>query len=152
MKISNNFTLEEMTVSSTAKRLGIDNTPDEKSKENIIRLVKQVLQPIRDKWGAPIVVSSGYRCPKLNKAVNGASTSQHTNGSAVDFHTVSDTLEDNKKLYDLVIGLAKRGIINCRQIIWEYGKKNVGPDWIHISINCAGYSLKNNQILQLGAK
>ena len=144
MKISNNFTLEELTASTTAKEKKIDNTPNDKIKNNLIILVKEVLQPIRNEYGKPIIVSSAYRCDKLNKAVGGAKNSDHKFGCAADIHTISDTKEDNKKLFDLIVEMAKAGRIHCRQIINEYGY-----NWIHVSINSEYNSHRDNQILHI---
>ena len=144
MKISNNFTLEELYKSYTADSLKIDNKPNEKMKNNLIILVKEVLQPIRDAFGQPIIVSSGYRCSKLNKAVGGAANSDHLYGSAADIHTKSDKPEDNKVLFDTICMLAKTKKIKCRQIIDEYGY-----NWVHVSINNEYNSKKDNQILHI---
>lgn len=85
MKISKNFTFEEFTASDTAKAEGIINqVTDFDTRDNIISLVKEVLQPLRDKLQKPISISSGYRCPKLNELVGGAKNSYHKNGSAAD--------------------------------------------------------------------
>ena len=75
--ITPNFSYQEMTKSLTAKRKGIDNTPSVASYINLTKLCKFILQPIRDKWGAAIIVSSGYRCPQVNKLVGGVSNSDH---------------------------------------------------------------------------
>lgn len=150
MKISTNFTLNEMIASNAAKKYSIKNMPNAAQLENIINLVNNVLQPIRDEFKEPIIVDSGFRCPTLNKQVNGASNSDHLYGAAADIHTKSDSLTDNKKLWDLIIKLKNDGKISCRQIIWEYGKKNVGPSWIHISINNKQNSKKSNQIVYKG--
>lgn len=144
MKISENFTLEELYRSYTADSMGIDNKPNEKIKNNLIILVKEVLQPIRNEYGKPIIVSSGYRCEKLNKAVGGANNSDHKFGCAADIHTLSDSKEDNKKLFDLIVEMAKEGKIKCRQIINEFGYS-----WIHVSINNEYNTNKNNQILHI---
>lgn len=144
MKISNNFTLEELYKSYTADSLKIDNKPNEKMKNNLIILVKEVLQPIRDAFGQPIIVSSGYRCSKLNKAVGGAANSDHLYGCAADIHTKSDKPEDNKVLFDTICMLAKTKKIKCRQIIDEYGY-----NWVHVSINNEYNSKKDNQILHI---
>lgn len=71
------FTINELTRSATAKRLGIDNTPNKSIRANLEALGENVLDPLREAWGAPIIVTSGYRCQRLNKAVGGASNSQH---------------------------------------------------------------------------
>ena len=99
-KFSKNFTYEELVNSATAKRLKIDNTPNEEQKEKLKRLAVEILQPIRDKYGKPIVVTSGFRCAKLNNAVGGAKTSQHCKGEAADIRSVSDTRKDNFELFN----------------------------------------------------
>ena len=87
------FTLEEMTASPTARRLSIDNTPTPRIVENLQLLVDHVLDPLRQKWGQPIVVTSGYRCPKLNAVVHGATRSQHIYGQPRRQHG-SDEMPD----------------------------------------------------------
>ena len=72
------FTMNELCASATARRLGISNEPDKWQEENLRRLVDHVLDPLREAWGAPVIVTSGYRCPRLNAAVGGARRSQHT--------------------------------------------------------------------------
>lgn len=148
--ITKNFSWEEMQFSQTAQRIKIDNSIPAKYRENMERLCKEVLQPIRDAWGKPIVISSGYRCPKLNKAVGGAANSQHAFGSAADIHTVENTLTENKKLWDVIITLATAGKIKCRQIIWEYGKKGVGMKWIHLSVNDSEHARQENKQIFVG--
>lgn len=139
-----NFTINELTKSAAAKNLGIDNTPNLEIKNNLWRLIKEVLQPIRDAWGQPIIVTSGYRCQKLNRAIGGAINSDHVYGCAADIHTVTDTRDDNKKLFDLIIKLKDEGVITCRQIIDEYNY-----NWIHVSINNNYNKYKENQILHI---
>lgn len=84
MKISKNFSLEEFTHSDTALRQGIDNAPGSEQIINLCALVHHVLQPLRDHYGQPVKISSGFRCPALNKAVGGVSRSQHMRGQAAD--------------------------------------------------------------------
>ena len=118
-----------MTRSLTARNRGIDNTPDEQCSANLEALCQQILQPIRDAWGAPIIVSSGYRCPALNKAVGGAAQSDHMYGCAADIKTVVDTPERNKELYLLIKKMYQDGKLpRLKQCIDEYGY-----DWIHVS-------------------
>lgn len=148
MKLSKSFSLEELVASSTAKKLNIDNTPGTKELTNLIKLVTTVLQPIRDKYGKPIIISSGYRCPKLNKAVGGSATSQHKIGQAADIHSLSNTEKDNMILWNIICDMVKNGEIKTGQYIFEYGYKAVGPDWIHVST--PGNHL--NQKLYIGAK
>ena len=145
MRLSKNFTLEEMVASATATRLGIDNTPTEAVKQNLARLATQVMQRIRDRWGQPLIVSSGYRSPALNAAVGGSKTSQHCLGQACDFHAVNRAY--NGKLYALIQEMVRKGEITCGQIIWEYGTKQ-NPQWIHVSLP-GGH---RNQFLKIGVK
>lgn len=130
------FTIAELTKSATASRRRIDNTPSSTIKANLTELVDNILDPLREAWGAPIIVSSGYRSPKLNRAVGGAKTSQHMYGQAADIRTVSDKPSDNKKLFDLILKLN----LPYDQLIDEYGY-----NWIHVS-----YSPRNRkQILHI---
>ena len=116
--------MNEMTRSATAKRYGINNSPSPEVAHNIRNLVEKILDPLREAWGQPIIVSSGYRCPRLNKIVKGAPSSQHLLGQAADIHTVSDRTEDNKRLFDLIQSLH----LPFDQLIDEYGY-----NWIHVS-------------------
>lgn len=118
------FTIRELTASATAARKGIDNTPDNVARANLTSLVANILDPLREAYGKPIIVTSGYRCPKLNKAVGGAAKSQHMKGQAADIRTVSDTVEDNRELFNLIIKLR----LPFDQLIDEYGY-----NWIHVS-------------------
>lgn len=118
------FTIQELTKSATASRRGINNTPDEIVKMNLTLLVENILDPLREAWGAPIIVTSGYRCGRLNKAVGGAAKSQHMYGQAADIRTVSDKPSDNKKLFDLIRELK----LPYDQLIDEYNY-----NWVHVS-------------------
>ena len=117
MKLSNNFSLEELIKSDTANKCEIKNTPNSLELKNLTNLATKVLQPIRDTFGKPIIISSGFRSIQLNKKVGGASNSDHLFGAAADIHTSSNTYEDNKKLYDTIISLKNKGKISCGQII-----------------------------------
>lgn len=139
MRITDNFTLEEFTRSTTATANNIDNTPTAYERENIIRLVKDILQPIRNKYGKAITVTSGYRSPVLNRYVKGSSTSQHLKGEAADI-----TSTDNKKLWDIIVDMINNNEITVGQLIWEKGTKKC-PSWIHISLPYH----KTNEILYL---
>jgi len=131
------FNYYELTASSTAKRKGIDNTPDATVRANLTALVANILDPLREAYGKPIVVSSGYRSPKLNRAVGGAAKSQHVTGQAADIHTLSDTPADNKKLYDMILKLK----LPFDQLINEYNF-----NWVHVS-----FSPRNRrQVLKIG--
>jgi len=144
MKITKNFSLEELTKSATAKRLGVDNTPSAEIENKLRFLAVTYLQPIRDAWGEPIIVCSGYRCPAVNKAVGGVKNSDHLYGNAVDIKTVEDTPERNKELFDLIRRMFKDGQLpDFKQLIDEYNY-----DWIHLSFQ-DGRSVKLNQVLHI---
>lgn len=123
------FTLAELTRSATAKRLGIDNSPSVAVRERLTALGEHILDPLREAWGAPVIVTSGYRCPALNKAVGGAAHSQHMYGEAADIRTVSDKPEDNMKLLRKLIELE----LPFDKLIAEYVDSQGRPDWIHVS-------------------
>lgn len=85
MALSKNFTFSEFTKSDTAERHHIVNQiTDWEVRDNIVALVENILQPLRDAWGQPLFINSGYRCPELNAKVGGVATSQHTKGQAAD--------------------------------------------------------------------
>ena len=131
------FTFAELTASATAKRKGIDNTPDSRVTAKLTALVANILDPLREAYGKPIVVTSGYRCPKLNKTVGGAAKSQHITGEAADIRALSDKPSDNKKLFDLIIKLN----LPFDQLIDEYGY-----NWVHVSDS---QGLNRKQILHI---
>lgn len=123
------FTMNELTHSATAIRKGIDNTPDNTAKANLTALVANILDPLREAYGKPIVVSSGYRCAKLNRAVGGVARSQHITGQAADIQSASKSKADHKKLFEL----AQRLRLPFDQLIDEYDYK-----WVHISFDARG--------------
>ena len=123
------FSMRELIKSPTAQRLDIDNEPTDAVKANLTALVEHILDPLRESWGAPIVVTSGYRSPQLNKAVHGAKSSQHMLGQAADIHAMSDSPAENRKLLDLIIKLG----LPFDKLINEYPNKKMQPDWIHVS-------------------
>ena len=93
------FKIEEFTYSITAQHLGIDNTPSKEAMKNLERLVSRVLDPLREAWGSPIIVTSGYRCPVLNARVGGVKTSYHLRGMAADIRPRNGLVD---KLYALI--------------------------------------------------
>lgn len=140
MRISKNFSYDEMVYSATAERLKLDNTPNEKEKANLVRLVLEILQPIRDKWGRPIVVTSGFRSEAVNKAVGGARNSQHRLGEAADIKIGSKS--QNKTLFNFILDMVNKGEIKVGQLIDEYGYS-----WVHVSLPRQGKP--NNQVLHI---
>ena len=130
------FTIKELTKSDVAKRNKINNTPTMQEEANLVALVENILDPLREVYGKPIIVTSGFRCERLNKLVKGSKTSQHRFGQAADIRTIEDTVEENKKLFDLVQKLN----LPYDQLIDEYNY-----DWVHVS-----YSPRNRrQILHI---
>ena len=136
------FSISELTKSATATRLGIDNTPDAVVRYNLIALIENILDPLREAWGAPIIVTSGYRCERLNKAVGGATNSQHKKGEAADIRTLSDSRADNMRLLRLLLRMK----LPFDQVICEYPDAQGRPDWIHVS-----FSRKKNRGSKLTA-
>ena len=128
MRLSNNFRLSEFTRSDTAKRLGIENECSSVEQVlNLAYLCHMVLQPLRDKFG-PIRITSGYRQPKLNGAVGGASNSQHMRGEAADIH-----LPSVEKGLEYIAFLKTLPVLD--QLIWE---RNGDICWIHVSAKRLG--------------
>lgn len=142
-QLTKNFSLDELYKSNTAQRAGIDNTPTLDIVLKLKVLCISILQPIREKYGKPIVVTSGYRCTALNKLLKGAENSDHCFGVAADIRSLSDSRSENKVLFDLIKGMIDSKQIEVKQLIDEYDY-----DWIHISYQ-DGRSTKKNQILHL---
>ena len=97
MRLSKNFVLSEIIRSNTAKRLGISNEPKKEHLKNLQRIITSIIQPMRDDLG-PIRISSGYRSPSLNRAINGSNKSQHTKGQALDLQFWKEGQMCNKEI------------------------------------------------------
>ena len=139
MKLTENFSLAEMIVSPTAKRLGLSNTPTAEHIENMRYCCEKILEPVRAHFGKPVQINSSYRAPLVNKAVGGSKTSQHVNGQAIDFEVPG---VDNKKVADWVADN-----LEFDQVILEFytaGDKNSG--WVHASIKKEGGNRKLRMI------
>lgn len=117
------FTLAELVKSDTAIAKRIDNTPTPEAEQNMKRLMMCVLEPARQLLGEPIIVTSGYRCEKLNKAVGGVPTSQHVKGQAADLRC--KTLPMLKNLFQILSNM------DIDQLLYERNSK--GSEWIHVS-------------------
>lgn len=124
MQLTKNFTLEELTRSSIALMRGISNQPDSIQIGNLKKLCESLLQPIRDRLGLPIIITSGFRSPVLNKAVGGVANSRHLYGEAADI-----ICRDNRRLWNLIREMISNGEINVGELINE---KNL--TWIHLSL------------------
>ena len=120
------FTIEELCRSDTARSRGIDNSPTEEVRKNLTALVGNVLDPLREWYGKPIYVNSGYRCPALNKAVGGVANSQHLTGQAADID-VNDRAENRRLMKHIEDNL------DFDQLIWENGGA-----WVHVSYRADG--------------
>lgn len=125
------FTYNELIRSNTALKMNIDNTPKSPEvRENLLKLGDTILDPIRERWGLPIRVTSGYRCKELNKAVGGSRTSQHLVGEASDIVPMNG---DVRGLFILIKQMINNGEIEVGQAILEYGGSS-RPRWIHVSL------------------
>jgi len=144
LQLTKDFTLYHFINSDTAKARGIKNDPDQQSLNNITEIAKAV-QIIQNELGMKLNINSCFRCPKLNSAVGGAANSDHKYGAAADIKVLPSSLENNMKLWKCVNKLADEGKIKFRQIIFEYGNRNIGPKWVHISVNHPNNPQKDNQ-------
>ena len=122
MKLSPNFTLDEMTASDTAARRGLDNTPDDAAIRNLALLCDELLEPIRAAVGRPVTITSGYRAVMVNRAIGSNDRSQHTNGQACDFKVRGITPLD-------VCYMVEALDLPYDQLIHEFGQ------WVHVSIS-----------------
>jgi len=128
--ISKNFTLEELTASATAKAKGIRNEPGQTDIINLCALVHNVLQPLRNWWGRPIKIGSGFRSLALNNAVGGVRNSQHMRGEAADLCIEGD-LKQGREWFNWIK-------VHCDfdQLIWEHNSKD--SYWVHVSYRADG--------------
>ena len=132
MKLTENFSLNELTKSQTAERKGIDNTPSAEHQENLKSLCEMILQPIRDHFGQVVSVSSGYRSQELCVAIGSSTQSQHAKGQASDFEIFGIS---NKELADYI-----DQNLDYDQLILEYWKGEDEPNsgWVHCSFTLNG--------------
>ncbi len=121
------FSIEELTQSATAKRLGIDNTPSDNIKKNLTLFIEKVLDPIREDWGGPIIVSSGYRCPELNAKVGGAKTSGHQYGYCADLQ-VKGGMKKIRELANFIFEWMKDHKMKFDELLFEHSG---GVTWLH---------------------
>jgi zinc D-Ala-D-Ala carboxypeptidase len=126
-RLSNNFTLEEMTKSPTAIRRGIDNTPNETQINNIKRLVLNVSQPVRDQFGK-ISTNSGFRCPELCEVMGSSKTSYHAFGMAHDLEPLVDGVSN----LEVLIWIAEN--LEFTTLVAEYmSPEDPDAGWVHVS-------------------
>lgn len=127
MKLSNNLTLAEATKSATAIKHGIDNKPTGEHLSNLIVVAHRVFQPLRDHFGKPIGITSGYRSQALNERIGGASGSQHSKGEALDLDADVYGGLENYQIFNYIMDN-----LEFDQLIWEFGTDE-NPDWVHVS-------------------
>lgn len=125
MNLTTHFTLEELTHSDTAKAKGIDNTPALAQIDNLRKLARNVLEPLRTHFNRPIQISSGYRSPELNKIVGGKNNSQHLLGEAADISIPQQNMNIAKQWLDYI-----RKYLDFDQLILEHTSTTY---WIHVS-------------------
>ena len=141
MQISKHLSLAEVSRSETAKRKGINNTPSGEHLENFKKLAENIFEPIREHFGVPIHISSGYRSKELNAAVGGSSSSQHCSAEAIDIDMDgSPNGVTNKMVFDFI-----KDNLTFDQLIYEFGNDS-NPDWVHVSYESIGKQRK--QILK----
>ena len=124
--ISNHISYREGVYSITAKRLGLDNTPNNEQLNNMELIAHEVFEPLRTYVGGPIKINSFFRSPKLNKAIGGSSKSQHCKGQAMDIDDTYGRMT-NAEMYHFI-----KDHLDFDQIIWEFGDDD-NPDWVHVS-------------------
>ena len=139
MQLSKNLALAEVMRSETAKRKGISNMPTPEHIENFKLLAEKVFQPIREHFGVPIHISSGYRSKALNTAIGGSLTSQHCSGEAIDID-MDGTSVTNAQIFNYI-----KDNLSFDQLIWEFGTDS-NPNWVHVSYESTGKQRK--QILK----
>jgi hypothetical protein len=133
MKLSEHLDLSEVTRSAMAKRLGVSNMPTPEHIENFKKLAENIFEPIRKHFGVPIMISSGYRSKELNKAIGGATSSQHCLGQALDLDMDgTPNGVTNKMVFDYI-----KANLNFDQLINEFDYS-----WVHVSYNPSGKQRK----------
>ena len=126
MKLSTNLSLSEVIRSESAKRNGISNMPTPEHIENFKLLAEKIFEPIREHFGVPIRISSGYRSKELNAKIGGSSSSQHCKGQAIDIDNDGTSIT-NKQIFDYI-----KDNLPFDQLIWEFGNED-NCDWVHVS-------------------
>ena len=135
MNLTENVSLKELTKSESATRFGISNEPTEEALSNLQKLATHILQPVRDHFGKPLIITSGYRSPELCLKIGSTTTSQHTKGQASDFEIGGIA---NKDLSDWI-----HQNLDYDQLILEFWKpEDVNSGWVHCSYKGEGQNRK----------
>ena len=124
--ISKHISYKEGMYSITSIRKGIDNTPNDEQLKNMELIAENIFEPLRQYVGGPIKINSFFRCPKLNTAIGGSTTSQHCKGQAIDIDDTYGRMT-NAEMYHWV-----KENLQFDQMIWEFGDDG-NPAWVHIS-------------------
>jgi hypothetical protein len=132
MKLSKNLTLDEATKSATAIKNGISNKPSSEHLSNLMAIAQNVFQPVRDHFGKPIAITSGYRSQALNDLIGGASGSQHSKGEALDLDADVFGGLENYQMFHYI-----KDNLDFDQLIWEFGDDE-NPAWVHVSYKATG--------------
>jgi hypothetical protein len=135
MNLTENVSLKELTKSESATRFGISNEPTEEALENLQKLATHILQPVRDHFAKPLIITSGYRSPELCVKIGSTTTSQHTKGQAADFEIGGIA---NKDLSDWI-----HQNLDYDQLILEFWKpEEPNSGWVHCSYKGEGLNRK----------
>lgn len=126
MNISEHISYKEATHSATAKRYGIDNAPDTYQKQNMELIAQKIFEPLREWVGGPIKINSFFRSAETNRAIGGASKSQHMEGRAIDLDDLYGH-KTNAEMYQYI-----KDNLDFDTLIWEFGTDE-NPDWVHVS-------------------
>lgn len=132
MKLSKNLSLAEYVKSNTAERRGINNSVPEELIPSAKALAENIFQPIREHFGSPIYVSSGFRSDALNEAIGGSKTSQHSKAEAMDIDMDHRRGPENEDIFHYI-----KDNLPFDQLIWEFGTDK-RPNWVHVSYNPKG--------------
>lgn len=146
MQLSEHLSLAEVIRSESAKRHGVSNMPTEQHIKNFKLLAEKVFEPIREHFGKPIHISSGYRSQSLNGIIGGSLSSQHCKGEALDLD-MDGTDITNKQIFDFI-----KDHLEFDQLIWEFGTKD-NPNWVHVSYSSTDKQRKQVlRALKVGGK
>ena len=124
MKLTDNFNLNELTKSQVADRRGIPNNPSPAQIKALQKLAESVLQPLRNHYESPVIITSGFRCAELCIAIGSSIDSQHAKGQAADLEIIGVSN------YDVALWIKNN--LDFDQLIWEFGTDD-SPDWVHVS-------------------
>ena len=137
--VTPHFKIEELYASATATAKGIDNKPRIQQLICLVYLAAYVLEPLRSAMNEPIIISSGYRCEQLNRAVGGVSNSQHLKGQAADI-SIDGDMKKGRKWFDWI-----KTHLNFDQLIWEHDRS--GTYWIHVSFVPPAYGRNRKKVI-----